>query len=319
MLHQKCKILRTAQVRFPQEHFIRRMDSHKPIKNKQKRQEVYTKLKRQKITVSKQRKRLRAMEVERLGQDTPKQKPKTLETERTHDETTVNPQDEEIKASESIDEFAEYYIDKIPPKICITTGRKVTPRVYSFIEDLLKSFPNSFFYKRRDFNIKDIVEQAQEKQFTDLIVINEDQKDINGLLLIHLPKGPTAYFKLTNLKLSSEIPGRGAMTPHKPELVLNRFTTRLGRRVGRMLGALVDHQPDFKGRRVLTFHNQRDFIFFRQHRYIFDDGAARIQELGPQFTLKLKSLQKGTFDSAHGEYEWKDEFQKQDSRRSFFM
>ncbi len=30
----------------------------------------------------------------------------------------------------------------------------------------------------------------------------------------------------------------------------------------------------------------------------------RLQELGPRFTLKLQSLQKGTFDSKQGEFEW---------------
>ena len=29
-----------------------------------------------------------------------------------------------------------------------------------------------------------------------------------------------------------------------------------------------------------------------------------LQEIGPRFTLKLRSLQKGTFDSKFGEYEW---------------
>lgn len=29
--------------------------------------------------------------------------------------------------------------------------------------------------------------------------------------------------------------------------------------------------PTFRGRRVVTFHNQRDFIFFRHHRYIFEE------------------------------------------------
>ena len=28
------------------------------------------------------------------------------------------------------------------------------------------------------------------------------------------------------------------------------------------------------------------------------------QEIGPRFTLKLQSLQKGTFDSKGGEFEW---------------
>ena len=37
-----------------------------------------------------------------------------------------------------------------------------------------------------------------------------------------------------------------------------------------------------------------------------DDGKkARLQEIGPRFTLKLKWLQRGTFDTTQGEYEWK--------------
>ena len=40
-------------------------------------------------------------------------------------------------------------------------------------------------------------------------------------------------------------------------------------------------------------------------RYIFkSEKKVGIQELGPRFTLKLRSLQKGTFDSKYGEYEW---------------
>ena len=56
----------------------------------------------------------------------------------------------------------------------------------------------------------------------------------------------------------------------------------------------------------------------RHHRYIFEEKekrdpgqkvkrkrvVARLQELGPRFALKLLSLQKGTWDSRHGEYEW---------------
>lgn len=45
----------------------------------------------------------------------------------------------------------------------------------------------------------------------------------------------------------------------------------------------------------------RNFLF----RYIFkNEKKVGIQELGPRFTLKLRSLQKGTFDSKFGEYEW---------------
>ncbi len=71
----------------------------------------------------------------------------------------------------------------------------------------------------------------------------------------------------------------------------------------------------------------------RHHRYIFEEKEkrdpgqkekrkrviARLQELGPRFTLKLLSLQKGTFDSKHGEYEWVHKTNMDTSRRRFFL
>ena len=75
----------------------------------------------------------------------------------------------------------------------------------------------------------------------------------------------------------------------------------LGHRVGRMLGCLVPHEPQFRGRQVVTLHNQRDFIFFR-HRYIFEEKsggngkkqrvAARLQELGPREELDLPPVRR---------------------------
>jgi ribosome production factor 1 len=43
-----------------------------------------------------------------------------------------------------------------------------------------------------------------------------------------------------------------------------------------------------------------------------------LQELGPRFTLKLKWLQKGTFDRK-GEYEWLFKPEMETSRRRFFL
>jgi ribosome production factor 1 len=56
--------------------------------------------------------------------------------------------------------------------------------------------------------------------------------------------------------------------------------------VGRMLTALFPQVPEFEGRAVATFHNQRDYIFFRRHRYIFrNKEKCGLQELGPRFTV----------------------------------
>jgi ribosome production factor 1 len=58
--------------------------------------------------------------------------------------------------------------------------------------------------------------------------------------------------------------GHGRPSSHRPELMLNNFTTRLGHRLGRMFASVFCQDPTFRGRRVATFHCQRDFIFFRQ-------------------------------------------------------
>jgi ribosome production factor 1 len=192
-------------------------------------------------------------------------------------------------------------------------------------------FPSAVFYKRSGHTVKKIIEHATAKHFTDVVIVNEDRKKINGLIVCHLPDGPTAMFNLSSMTLNRDIPDHGKPTDHKPELVLNNFSTRLGLRMGRMFGSLFCQDPTFKGRRVVTFHNQRDYIFFRHHRYIFEEKdekvvkaeinpktgkrrlkvageetkvKARLQELGPRFTLKLVSLQKGTFDTKTGEFEW---------------
>jgi hypothetical protein len=53
-----------------------------------------------------------------------------------------------------------------------------------------------------------------------------------------------------------------------------------------MFMSLFPQQPEFEGRSAVTFHNQRDYIFFRRHRYIFhNQKRVGLQELGPRFTV----------------------------------
>jgi ribosome production factor 1 len=167
-----------------------------------------------------------------------------------------------------------------------------------------------------------MIEWAKTKEFTDVIIVTEKAKKPTGFYISHLPEGPTSFWKMTRLKLGADIKGGATCNAsHMPELMLNNFDTRLGRRVGRQLAALFPQQPDFRGRRVVALHNQRDFVFFRHYRYIFrDEGKkARLQEIGPRFTLKLRYLQHGTFDSKTGEYEFIWRPDSQVSRKKFAM
>ncbi|KAJ3416937.1 Ribosome production factor 1 [Chytridiales sp. JEL 0842] len=294
------------------------------IKNKVKREEVFNKQKAAKRQL-KLKKRLKQKKEEEENPELKEERlknnvPNTLENTREVDETIVDPEDEEVLKSEDIDEFSPYF-NGLPPKILVTTSRRATANTYEFANEFVSIFPNAEFIKRGpQFEIKKIVELATKREYTDVIVINEDKKTPNAITVIHLPDGPTAHFKLSSLKLNKEIRGHGKMDDYKPELILNNFNTRLGHTVGRMLAALFPQVPEFEGRQVATFHNQRDFIFFRRHRYIFRDGKrCDLQELGPRFTLKLRWLQKGTFSTKNGDYEWIFKPDMETSRKRFFL
>ncbi|XP_044491368.1 ribosome production factor 1-like [Mangifera indica] len=318
------------------------------IKNKEKRSAVHAKLKHQKKLDK--RKKLKARDVAEklaleLGEEPPpRMVPRTIENTREPDETVCRPDDDELFAGNDADEFSSVLKRECTPKILITTCRFNSTRGPAFISELLTVIPNSHYFKRGTYDLKKIVEYANNKDFTSIIVVHTNRREPDALLVIGLPNGPTAHFKLSKLILRKEIKNHGNPTSHLPELVLNNFTTRLGHRIGRLIQSLFPQDPEFRGRRVVTFHNQRDFIFFRHHRYIFETKEnkesdskgkkakdakgekitkekviARLQECGPRFTLKLINLQHGTFDTKGGEFEWVHKPEMDTSRRRFFL
>ncbi|KAJ7358765.1 Ribosome production factor 1 [Desmophyllum pertusum] len=250
-----------------------------------------------------------------------KQVPRTIDNTRVADETIVEPHDDEVINDEENDELATYFKCEVIPKVLITSSDRSKVKTVQFMEELKRIIPNSEVRVRKGLDLKKIIPQAKEKGFTALVVVNEDRKSPNGIIVSHLPDGPTAHFKLTNVKLGKDVKNHGRKTSHRPEVILNNFSTRLGHSVARLLAALFPHDPQFQGRQCVTFHNQRDFIFFRHHRYIFkNQKKAGLQELGPRFTLKLRSLQRGSFDSKFGEYEWIHKRKEMDtSRKKFFL
>ena len=219
-----------------------------------------------------------------------------------------------------------------PPKILITTSLNST--LHHQAHTLTTLFPNSTYIPRSShryahkFSIREISQFASRATppYTSLLVLEEDQKRPSGLTIIHLPAGPTFHFSITNWYDSKQIPGHGRATNHVPELILNNFTTPLALLTAHLLRSLFPPTPDLEGRQVLTFHNQRDFIFIRRFRYVLRDkreteksvigadgrpmsGAeairAGLQELGPRLTLKLRRVDRGIQRASGQDWEWK--------------
>lgn len=268
---------------------------------------------------SARRKRQRATAADPDSAPPPKV-PRTIESMREYDASTGAPA---ASAAGGVDdEFRPVLDGSVRPKVMISTGVLAGPASFGFIEEILPVFPDCVFYERRGTTVDGLLKNAVDGGFSDVLVVREDRRKVKSIIHAHLPNGPTAIYKMSSYVPSKKISGHGRVTRHEPEVLLNNFTTDLGVRVGRMLGSLFPHSPDFVGRQAATFHCQRDFIFFRFHRYVFSASRdkARLQELGPRFTLKLQALQKGLYkDPATAEVEWKNSTKKDVARRKFFL
>ncbi|RPB22821.1 Brix-domain-containing protein [Terfezia boudieri ATCC MYA-4762] len=222
------------------------------------------------------------------------------------------------------------------PKLLITTSRN--SHMHSPAHELATIFPNSTYIPRgrpqncarkgaktkpKQFSIPEICSFASAPPasasgepttpYTHVAVINEHRKKPSGLTVIVLPLGPSFHFSLTNYIPSNRLHNHGRATSHTPELILNNFLTPLGKLAAGLFQSMFPSVPELGGRQVVTLHNQRDYIFFRRHRYIDLGVKVGLQELGPQFTLKLRKVEKGVCEGV--EWQWKGEMEKE--RRKF--
>eukprot|EP01084_Bolivina_argentea_P176670 305671_1 len=269
----------------------RRIININQIKNKSKRRQVWAtrkvELNRLKRRAYFKRRKLR----KQYGFAAAPYKIHTQESKRIPDETTINGYDAEIEGDHAMDEFSSHFSGIGQPKICITTSIRPLKKTLQFINELLDVFPDSKYFTRRKFTIKSIVQQSIKHKYTSLIVIHDDRNNRgergfcrgpHKLLHVALPNGPTAFYRLTSIKKRTQIYRGCVSTAHRPELILSNFSTRLGVRLGRMMGTMFDQRAEFRGRQVVTLRNQRDFVFFRRHRYMFTDKGqdCELQELG---------------------------------------
>ena len=111
----------------------------------------------------------------------------------------------------------------------------------------------------------------------------------DGLTVSHLPYGPTAYFTISNCVLRHDIPECAPASQAHPHIILEGMTTKIGKRVSRILQALYPI-PRNESKRVITYANNNDFISFRHHMFTHDGnstnaGKVEIKEAGPRFEV----------------------------------
>ncbi|KAL3678156.1 hypothetical protein R1sor_021112 [Riccia sorocarpa] len=204
------------------------------------------------------------------------------------------------------DEYA--HANEKDPKILLTTSRDPSSRLTQFVKELKIVFPNAQRINRGGQVISEIVESCRSHDFTDIIMVHEHRGEPDGLIVCHLPFGPTAYFGLLNVVTRHDIKDKqalGTMSEAYPHLVLENFTTKLGQRTANILKYLFP-EPKMDSKRIITFANSSDYISFRHHVYEKPAGVKSIElkEVGPRFELRLYQIKLGTMDQAEAQNEW---------------
>lgn len=193
------------------------------------------------------------------------------------------------------------------PKIMVTTSREPSSKLKQFAKEMKLTFPTAQRMNRGHYEVSHIVQACRANDVTDLIVLHEHRGEPDGMVVCHLPYGPTAYFTLSNTVMRHDIPNIGTMSEAYPHLVFHNFKSKLGERVQNILKYLFPVPKD-ESKRVITFSNQDDYISFRHHvfRKVENGKDIELKEVGPRFEMKLYEIKLGTIEEARtADTEWK--------------
>ncbi|KAJ0265586.1 IMP4 [Hirschfeldia incana] len=195
------------------------------------------------------------------------------------------------------------------PKILLTTSRDPSAPLTRFVKELKIVFPNAKTMNRGSQVISEIIEMARSHDYSEVIFVTENRGRPDGLIVSHLPFGPTAYFQLLNVVTRYDIQSKkamGKMSEQYPHVIFDNFTSQMGKRVASMLKHMFP-VPKLDARRIVTFRNESDYISFRNHVYDKGEGGPKsieLKEVGPRFEMRLYQVKLGTMEQEEAEMEW---------------
>ncbi len=215
-------------------------------------------------------------------------------------------QAEDAKTSEFHSVFDDEYANAPEiPTILLTTSRDPSSRLVSFAKELRLCVPNSKRINRGNTKLNELLEMCRSSQVSDLILIHEHRGEPDGLIISHMPYGPTAYFGLKNVVTRHDLKVElGNVSEAYPHLIFENFNEKIGRRVETILKSLFP-PPKVDSARVMTFANRNDLISFRHHNYKKEDHKTiELAEVGPRFELLLYQIKLGTLEMKEAEDEY---------------
>eukprot|EP00939_MAST-03C_sp_MAST-3C-sp1_P000274 g274.t1 len=235
---------------------------------------------------------------------------KAIPTELYHEEASLR-HDIELEDKETAvqkthvdDEYA--YAGVKDSKVCVSTSRDPSSRLRQFVKEMRLIFPNCQRINRGNHKLSELVEACRSNNFTDLVLFQEHRGEPVGMIVCHLPYGPTAHFSISNAVMRHDVGEKIPVSEAFPHLIFEGFESTLGKRIGSILKYLFP-VPKVDSKRIITFANDNDFISFRHHTYAKSGPTkadVELKEVGPRFELRPHRIRLGTVDQLEAETEW---------------
>ena len=234
-------------------------------------------------------------------------KPLPTEVRASYDKLKRHVDAEDTRTEQVTTHVDDEYGDAglLEPRVCVTTSRDPSSRLKQFAKEIKLLFPNSVRINRGNNRVDELMESCRQSEFSDVVIVQETRGQPDGLVVVHLPLGPTAFFSLSGAVMRHDLdPPAAPMSEAYPHLILHNFNSDLGKRAANILKCLFPvPRPDSK--RVITFSNDNDFISFRHHMYSKPlHDKVELHEVGPRFEMRLYQIRLGTLEQKEAENEY---------------
>ena len=222
-----------------------------------------------------------------------------------------------MAAEDSFDEFAAHFSGSVPPRTVVTTSPKPSSEMLTFLEMVTL---RDEYRKRGAHELKSIVGAAAERGFTNLLVFSEKNKKRHTLWR-RAAGGADGAVQGEQRGAARQDPRPRPPDGQSPGADPQQLRDAAGAPAGPDARVPLPVRPAV--RRAAASTTSETLSSATTATSSSSGGRAATSARGcrssARVTLKLKGLQLGTFDTQHGEDEWKHKPELDTSRRRFHV
>lgn len=175
----------------------------------------------------------------------------------------------------------------------LITQRRPNKKILTIVKNLLFLIPNTVYFNRNNYKMRQIFLYFRNNKLETLFFLKQRGENSVTLWQINLKRKFSIAFKVISFLPKENLPTQKSMQNYFPEIIMKKFRGNTGKFLSSIFRNLFSSKPDLKGRQVLCFFFEKNYILVRFFRYIFSGSRkdVKLQEIGPRFSLGLLKIQ----------------------------